>query len=412
MPRAILHCDMNNCFASIETLLFPELKGKAIAVCGSEKERHGIVLAKSEEAKKFGVKTAETIWQAKQKCPELLIVPPHYPAYLHYSRLARKLYEEYTDLVEPFGLDECWLDVTPSQRLWPDTDELAYTIKERIKKEIGLTVSIGVSFNKVFAKLGSDLKKPDAITFIKEKDFREKLWSLPASALLGVGRATGKKLYSRGVRTIGELASCRPAFLEKLLGKNGLLLHAYANGRDSSRVMSSDYISPVKSIGRGLTCISDLLNNEEVGRVFLQLAQSIARRLRDIELLATGVQITIRESNLHFHQFQASLSLPSQSASLMAKEALELFVKNYRWLSPVRALTIRAINLKSLDFPFQYDIFCEAQAHEKWSRVEETVYHLRQRFGNDSVTMASLLQDLKLPKEKSEIVTLPSNFYR
>jgi len=412
MTRRILHCDMNNCFASIEALLFPELKGKAIAVCGSEKERHGIVLAKSEEAKKFGVKTAETIWQAKQKCPNLLIVPPHYPAYLHYSKMAREIYSEYTDLIEPFGLDECWLDVTPSQRLWPDVEELAYTIKERMKKEIGLTVSIGVSFNKVFAKLGSDLKKPDAITCIKEENFREKLWSLPVSALLGVGRATEKKLYSRGVRTIGDLARCKADFLKKLFGKNGLLLHAYANGRDVSRVMSTDYSSPVKSIGRGLTCVSDLLNNEEVGRVFLYLAQSVARRLRDISLLATGIQITIRESSLNFHQFQAPLSLPSQSASLMAKEALELFKRNYCWLSPVRALTIRAINLQNQDFPFQYDIFNQAKAHEKWSKVEETVYHLRQRFGNDSITMASLLQDLKLPREKSEIVTLPAGYYR
>ena len=195
MPeRTILHCDMNNCYASIELISNPQWRGKPLAVCGSAEERRGIVLAKSEEAKKFGIKTGETLWQAKLKCPDLITVEPHYEEYLKYSRLARSIYYQYTDRVEPFGLDECWLDCTGSISLLGSGEKIAEEIRERIKNELGITVSIGVSFNKIFAKLGSDLKKPDAVSFIGRTDFRRKLWKLSASELLGVGRSTAEKL--------------------------------------------------------------------------------------------------------------------------------------------------------------------------------------------------------------------------
>lgn len=236
MERIILHSDINSCFASIECMLDPSLKGKPVAVAGSAENRHGIILAKSQEAKAFGVQTAETIWQAKAKCPELIIIEPHYNEYVKYSGKVRDIYRRYTDLIEPFGLDEAWLDVSGSTRLFGSGEKIANKIRETVKFELGLTVSIGVSFSKVFAKLGSDMKKPDAVTVISREDFKNKVWPLPASAMIGVGRATAAKLSSFGVHTLGELAACEREWLIKHFGKCGNELWTFANGIDSSRV--------------------------------------------------------------------------------------------------------------------------------------------------------------------------------
>lgn len=247
MQRVILHCDMNNFYASVECMLNPELKNKPVAVCGSVEERHGIVLAKNYAAKAFGVSTGEAIWQAKQKCQDLVIVEPHYEQYMKFSKLARGIYGRYTDQIEPYGMDECWLDVTGSGCMGTGF-EIADEIRRTVKFELGLTISAGVSFNKIFAKLGSDMKKPDAITCIEADSFQEKIWCLPASDLLGVGRATEKVLSGYGIHTIGELAATSDDFLKCRLGKNGLAIKKYANGLDDSPVMRSDYVSPVKSI--------------------------------------------------------------------------------------------------------------------------------------------------------------------
>ena len=252
MQRVILHCDMNNFYASVECMLNPELKNKPVAVCGSVEERHGIVLAKNYAAKAFGVSTGEAIWQAKQKCQDLVIVEPHYEQYMKFSKLAREIYGRYTDQIEPYGMDECWLDVTGSGCMGTGF-EIADEIRRTVKFELGLTISAGVSFNKIFAKLGSDMKKPDAITCIEADSFQEKIWCLPASDLLGVGRATEKVLSGYGIHTIGELAATSDDFLKCRLGKNGLAIKKYANGLDDSPVMRSDYVSPVKSIGHGIT---------------------------------------------------------------------------------------------------------------------------------------------------------------
>ena len=254
MQRVILHCDMNNFYASVECMLNPELKNKPVAVCGSVEERHGIVLAKNYAAKAFGVSTGEAIWQAKQKCQNLVIVEPHYEQYMKFSKLARGIYGRYTDQIEPYGMDECWLDVTGSGCMGTGF-EIADEIRRTVKFELGLTISAGVSFNKIFAKLGSDMKKPDAITCIEADSFQEKIWCLPASDLLGVGRATEKVLSGYGIHTIGELAATSDDFLKCRLGKNGLAIKKYANGLDDSPVMRSDYVSPVKSIGHGITTI-------------------------------------------------------------------------------------------------------------------------------------------------------------
>ena len=213
MARNILHCNMNNFYASVECMLNPALKEYPVAVCGSVEERHGIDLAKNYKAKAFDVKTGDTVWQAQQKCRDLVIVPPHYEEYIKYSKLARSVYERYTDQVQPYGMDECWLDITGTGSLFGSPVEVANKIRETIKFELGLTISVGVSFNKIFAKLGSDMKKPDAVTVIPKDTFREKIWKLPSADLLGVGRATQRTLDSYGIRTIGALAQTNPEFL-------------------------------------------------------------------------------------------------------------------------------------------------------------------------------------------------------
>ena len=296
MQRVILHCDMNNFYASVECMLNPELKNKPVAVCGSVEERHGIVLAKNYAAKAFGVSTGEAIWQAKQKCQDLVIVEPHYEQYMKFSKLARGIYGRYTDQIEPYGMDECWLDVTGSGCMGTGF-EIADEIRRTVKFELGLTISAGVSFNKIFAKLGSDMKKPDAITCIEADSFREKIWCLPASDLLGVGRATEKVLSGYGIHTIGELAATSDDFLKCRLGKNGLAIKKYANGLDDSPVMRSDYVSPVKSIGHGITTMQDLENNAEVWCVMLELVQEIGTKLRTHKKKAGGIAISMLTVN-------------------------------------------------------------------------------------------------------------------
>lgn len=291
MDRTILHCDMNNFYASVECMLNPQLSGKPVAVGGDVENRHGIILAKNYEAKKYGIQTGEALWQAKQKCRNLIIVPPHYEEYLKYSRLAHSIYEDYTDLIEPYGMDEVWLDITGSTKLFGNGERVANVLRERIKFELGLTISVGVSFCKVFAKLGSDMKKPDAVTVIPKDSFREVIWDLPASDLLGVGRSTDKVLSSYGIHTIGELANAYPDLIQRKLGKNGMMLLAFANGEDRSRVAPQDYEPPMKSVGHGITTVQDLENNAEVWNIILALTQDIGHKLRVYNKNAAGVPL-------------------------------------------------------------------------------------------------------------------------
>ena len=301
MERVILHSDLNNCYASIECMLHPELRGKYIAVCGSTEERHGIVLAKNQLAKQCGVKTGDVIWEARQKCPQLTIVPPHMDQYLKFSKLVRSIYLRYSPEVESFGIDESWISLTGSPLLKNRTPvEIANEIRETVKAEVGLTVSIGVSFNKIFAKLGSDMKKPDAVTEIRPDTFREQVWPLPASDLLYVGRATEEKLRRYCIHTIGDLAQTDKDFLIRLLGVNGEKLWSYANGLDSSRVMPCDYELPIKSIGHGITCTEDLVSEYEVRCVFRELSQEVGLKLRKNKLAAMGVRIAVRDNILSY----------------------------------------------------------------------------------------------------------------
>ena len=410
--RAILHSDMNSFYASVEMMLDPKLRGKAVAVCGSTEERHGIVLAKSELAKRAGVKTGMVNWEARQKCRDLIVVPPQYEQYLKYSKLAQSIYQRYTDLIEPFGMDECWLDVTGSQMVCGDAMTIAEGIREATREELGLTVSIGVSFNKIFAKLGSDMKKPDAITEITEENFRKKVWPLPASNMIYVGPATTRKLMTYGVTTIGELAALDPAFLKRLLGVNGLALWTFANGADQSRVMHKDFVSPVKSIGHGITCVSDLLNEEEVWKVILELSQDIGHRLRVHGLSARTVQVCVRGNNLFGSQFQCKLPFKTQLPCEIAAMAFKAFKEHYQWETTVRAVTVRAIELVPKDQPEQLTLFTDHSRREKRERLEDAIEEIRGRFGKRAITNAILMGDLKMPDDGRHTVKMPGLMYR
>ncbi len=378
--RTILHSDLNCFFASVEIALNPALRGKAVAVCGSQEDRHGIVLAKSEPAKRAGVKTGMANWQAQQLCPDLIIVPPHYEQYQKYSLLVKEIYARYTDQIEPYGMDECWLDVTHSRLALGEGTAIAEEIRQSVKRQLHLTVSIGVSFNKIFAKLGSDMKKPDAITVITPEDFRAKVWPLPTSHLLFVGRATARKLHSYGIRTIGELAHTPPAFLHQLLGKHGDMLWSYANGLDRSRVMPLGYRAPYKSISHGTTCISDLASATQVWQIMLHLAQTLGTKLRRHQLTAGGVSLCVRDSQLAFYTFNAPLEQCTQSPLILARACFELFLQRYAWRNLVRAVTVGATKLQPASAPRQLSLFALSSA----SLVAETrpAYLCLPRHGN------------------------------
>ena len=410
--RSILHSDLNSFYASVEMMLDPSLRGKAVAVCGSTEDRHGIVLAKSDKAKKAGVKTTMVNWEARKLCPDLIVVPPQYDQYLKYSKLTQAIYQRYTDLMEPFGMDECWLDVTASEQVCGDAMTVAENIRRATREELGLTVSIGVSFNKIFAKLGSDLKKPDAITEIREDNYMEKVWSLPASDMIYCGRATTAKLARYGIHTIGDIAKTDPQFLKRLLGVNGIALWRYASGVDESRVMHKDFVSPVKSIGHGITCVSDLLNNDEVHKVILALSQDIGHRLRVHELSARGVQVYVRGNDLYGSQFQCKLPFTTQLPCDIAETAYRHFRDNYKWDTNVRAVTVRAIDLVPKNLPSQYSLFVDSQRLDRRERLEDSIEELRQRFGKYSVTYATLLGDLKMPDDGRHKVKMPGMMYR
>lgn len=407
MERTILHADMNNCYASIETKLNPKLKGLPLAVCGSKEDRHGIVLAKSQEAKILGVKTGEAIWEAQIKCPDLVIVPPNYDEYLKHSRMARKIYYEYTNQVEPFGIDECWLDVSGSIHLFGSGKDIAEELRKRIKKELGITISVGVSFNKIFAKLGSDLKKPDAVTEIPKDRFKEIVWNLNAEELMGVGRATKAKLNKLMIFTIGDLAKADPKLLKLKLGINGTYLWRYANGIDESRVEDLGYIPPVKSIGRGITCVADLENNEEVFRVLKELTLGVSKSLRENNLLASGIQISIKNNDLFTKQYQKQIPYKTLSSIILTEEAYDLFLVSYTWDKPIRALTIRAINLMSRDNGNQINLFEDYNVFRKKEKADDAFFKIRDRFGRNSITFGGLMGNIKMPEDRNEIVTLP-----
>lgn len=398
MERCILHCDMNNFYASVACVLDPTLAGHPLAVCGETEERHGIVLAKNYLAKDQGVRTGEAVWQAKQKCPGLVVVPPQYDQYVRFSRAAREIYNDYTDMVEPMGMDECWLDVTGSQRCFGTGEEIAHRIRRRIRQELGVTVSVGVSFNKVFAKLGSDMKKPDAVTVITPSGFREQIWGLPASAMLGVGSATARKLHGLGIHTIGDLAAYPCECLRYKLGKCGEDIWRFANGLDISRVVTRNPDDLDKTAGHGITTVQDLVDASEVWPVMLELAQEVGHRLHLYEKKATGVAIDIRDNALCARQWQCRLPYPTQSASRIASACFALFRQSYDWARPIRSVTVRAIRLVADSTPYQLDLFHDAAVIQKEEAIDRVVEELRTRYGRGIIRQATVMYNPKMPR--------------
>ncbi len=383
--RIILHCDLNNFFASVSLLFNPTLKDLPVAVCGDKENRHGIVLAKNEIAKGFGVKTAEAIFEAKAKCPNLVTLPPIYEKYEEYSEKARQIYARYTDMIEPFGIDECWLDVTGSTMLFGSGEEIADKLRNDIKRELGITISVGVSFNKVFAKLGSDMKKPDGVTVISRENFKQKVWCLPVSDLLFVGKRTCEKLKSSGVYTIGDIAVCDNATLQRLLGKNGLDFKRFATGEDNSPVVTPTDNDKPKSIGKSTTRSRDFTNNDEVWKIMLSFSQYICDILHNKGIYAGGVQVHIRTSSLVVKEFSHTFTDSTNSTLIFAKRGFELFCKNYTFGEPLRSVGLRAINLKDTKTAVQQDIFGEEKDETLQEQIEDSIYEVRKKFGKGSI---------------------------
>lgn len=412
--RTILHVDMNNFYASVECLYRPEIRHLPVAVAGDPLNRHGIILAKNMIAKKLGVKTGEAIWEAKLKAPNLVTVPPDFRKYLKFSRQARQILYDYTDQIEPFGIDENWIDVTGSKLLCGDGAAIANSIQLRIKEELGITASIGVSFNKIFAKLGSDMKKPDAVTVIPHDKFKDIVWPLPISELLYVGRSTQRKLNSRGVLTIGDLANYPVEYLVSTLGKWGEILSLFANGKDTAPVRKLNESSAVKSIGNGTTCPRDLLDNQDVKLVFTVLAESVAARLRDYGLKCTGVQIHLRDNKLYSITRQKKIKKPSYLSTDILDAAMELLVNSYDWQNPLRSVGVRAIDLVTENTYMELSLFDDNDKIIEQENLAHTIDSLRKRFGHNSILRASCLLDSSLtgfnPKEDHTIH--PVSYFR
>ncbi len=405
--RVILHCDCNSFFASVETALNPEYRDVPMAVCGSVEDRHGIVLAKNELAKRFGIQTAETVISAKRKCTGLVIAPPHYDEYVKYSRAVNEIYARFTDMIEPFGIDESWLDVTASLKLFGDGETIAHKIREEVKCELGITVSVGVSFNKVFAKLGSDYKKPDAVTVIGRSNYKEIAYPLSVGQLLFVGGKTAAVLAGMGIKTIGELAESDEELLKMRFGKMGEVLKKYASGNDDSPVCSQQDPADAKSIGNGFTFRHDLVSREECRTGIEFLSEEIGFKLRKRGLKCSTVQLAIKDEYLQVLQRQKPISPPTDISREIAKTAYSILTANWSAGKPVRMLTVTASNLVRADSVAEqigfFDDGVEEQKRDKSKKREETMDKIRQKYGNKSILSASVMEsDIGIYEHKKE----------
>lgn len=394
MDKVILHCDMNGFYASVELLSHPELKDRPMAVSGDPDNRHGIILAKNEIAKKYGVVTAETIWQAKKKCPDLQLVRPHHDKYKEYSDKINKIYLEYTDMVEPFSIDESWLDVTASQKLFGTGRQIADTIRERIKSEFNLTLSVGVSYNKIFAKMGSEYKKPDATTEITRNNYKTLLWPKPVGELFFVGWATAGKLEKLGIHTIGDLARADAKALEALLGKQGPVLYSYANGFDDSPVARFDQREKIKSVGNGITFKRNLKGMDDILTALTSLSDTVASRLRKYQMKAFGVKVDIKDPYFKTISRQKQLNHPTNLAAEIRAASLEILKASWNLSDPIRLLTITAINLTDETADEQLSLFDAADGgREKRESIERTMDDIRKKFGDSSITFGQIIDN-------------------
>ncbi len=401
MDRVILHCDCNGYFASVECIDRPELKTVPMAVCGDPDGRHGIILAKNELAKAFGVVTAETVWQAKRKCPALVLVEPHHDKYQSYCEKINGIYEQYTDQVEAFSVDESWLDVTGSLHLFGSGREIADTLRRRIREEIGLTISVGVSFNKTFAKLGSDYQKPDATTEITRENFQQILWPLPAGNMLFVGKTAADILYRHGINTIGNIAAAGKELLCQLLGRTGETVWEYACGRDDSPVKRIGETDPVKSVGNSVTFCRDLAGIEDIRAGLLMLCDQVGTRLRRQGLYCTVLQVQIKDPYLRVISRQRKLNNPTHLTKALLQTALEITAAAWNPQSPIRMLMVTASGLTA-DGGGQTSIFDDAERQQRSAKLENAVDKIRSRFGKDAVQYGTVLHTDIVRKKKRE----------
>jgi len=412
MSRVILHSDLNNFYASVECLYNPEIRDRPVAVCGSQSTRHGIVLAKNGIAKEFGVKAGDAIWEAKSKCPGLVVVKPNYTQYLKFSILVRKIYEKYTNLIEAFGIDENWLDVTESTKLFGSGKDIADELRNRIKYELGITASVGVSYNKVFAKLGSDMKKPDATTVITEDNYKDMVWKLPVGDMIYVGPSTRKKLSQIGICTIGDLACSPPKFLEEHLGQWGRTLWIFANGYDETPVTRLDFQPDIKGIGNSLTTPHDLCNYNDVKILTYVLADSVAERLRRHHLRGKTVQVYIRSADLASIERQGQLSNYTCTSSEIAEKALEIFSHSWDWSKTIRTLGVRVSGVIEADRCRQLSLFDDEKRLRR-EQLEKSIDGIRSRFGHYAVQRAMLLKSNGLNANPvEENIIHPVSFFR
>ncbi len=402
--RVIYHIDCNAFYASVEELFHPELKRVPMAVCGDPKARRGIILAKNELAKGFGVKTAETIWQAQRKCPQLELRPARHRVYREYCERVNAIYAQYTSQVQRFGIDESYLDVTGSLHLFGgDPIALAHEIRKRVTRETGLTVSVGVSWCKIFAKLASDLKKPDAVSVISRENYREIAWSLPVSSLLFVGRNTEEELKRWRIKTIGQLAAASPELLRERFGKLGDQLYAYANGLDESPVLEIGDEEEVHSVGNGITFSRDLVTYEDIHTSVTALSDSVASRMRRYGLKGATVQVTIKDTKLKSITRQKPLARPTYLAADLSLAAMELIEASWKIGSPIRMLTITAMKLIPEELATEQLSLFEADSagREKRERLEKAVDGIRERFGRGSVMSGGVLgNDLGIDEKR------------
>ncbi len=400
MDRIILHVDCNCFYASVEMLHHPELSGKPIAVGGDPEARHGIILTANYIAKRAGVKTGMALWQARQACPQVIFVPPRMYLYIRYSNMARSIYRSYSDKVESFGLDECWVDLTDTCHLYGDHTagmengyRIAQEISGRVKKEMGITVSIGVSWNKIYAKLGSDYRKPDAITVFDRENYRRLISPLPVSDLLYVGRRTEAKLRRFGILTIGELARADPALLEQWFGKVGLMLSAFARGEDRTPVSETGLEVPVKSVGNSTTTPRDLVNDEDVKLVLYLLSESVAHRLRENGFVGQVVEVYVRDNELMGWHQQQKIPEPTNVSEEIESAGFAIFHRLYHWPRPIRSIGLSVTDLKPDTMPRQLSLFVDEQKHARLLYADRMEDDLRQRFGFRAVRRGIMLRD-------------------
>lgn len=394
MDRTILHCDMDGFYASVELLNYPELKNVPVAVCGNPENRHGIILAKNMPAKKYGIKTAETVWQAKKKCPRLHLLPPHHKKYKEYNLKINEIYQRFTDMVEPFSIDESWLDVSASLKLFGTGREIADTLRNTIRRELGLTLSVGVSYNKIFAKMGSDYNKPDGTTVISRDNYKEILWPMNVRKMFFVGSATADKLSRTGIHTIGDLACSDPELLRALLGKQGTQLYEYANGLDTSPVSLYTEREKIKSVGNGTTFRRNLSGMDDIKIAVTALSDTVASRLRKYQMKCFGVKVDIKNPDFKIISRQKQMDTPTNLSGEIFRLAIEIICSSWRIQDPIRMLTITAINLCDENQAQQLSLFdMTQQSREKGEKVERTIDSIRAKFGDGAITFGRVLNN-------------------